>query len=87
MISIAVSCVVISRSKATNGSDVADLKPILEDAVSSLKSMLVESEAVHSQRNKLFHELKKIEGLTMEQVMDATVSLGKDDRILKFASV
>ncbi|CAN1164752.1 hypothetical protein LINPERHAP2_LOCUS25751 [Linum perenne] len=30
------------RSKTTSGSEVSDLKPILEDAASSLKSMLVE---------------------------------------------
>ncbi|CAN1188692.1 hypothetical protein LINPERHAP2_LOCUS39482 [Linum perenne] len=71
------------RSYATSGSDVLELKPLLEDAVSSLKSMLVDSDAIHNQRNLLFEELKKIEGLTMEQVMDATVSLGKDDRMLQ----
>ncbi|CAN1783371.1 hypothetical protein LINPERHAP1_LOCUS16266 [Linum perenne] len=36
------------RSKATSGGEVAELKPILEDAVSSLKSMMVESNVVHS---------------------------------------
>ncbi|CAN1160252.1 hypothetical protein LINPERHAP2_LOCUS23197 [Linum perenne] len=71
------------RSKASSGGEVAELKPILEDAVSSLKSMIVESDAVHSQRNMLFDELKKIDGLTMEQVMDATLSFGKDDRMLQ----
>ncbi|CAN1121795.1 Uncharacterized protein At2g29880 [Linum perenne] len=71
------------RSKATSGGEVAELKPILEDAVSSLKSMMVESDVVHTQRNMLFEELKKIEGLTMAQVMDATVSFGKDDRMLQ----
>ncbi|CAN1177634.1 hypothetical protein LINPERHAP2_LOCUS33206 [Linum perenne] len=71
------------RSNATSGSEVVELKSILEDAVSSLKSMLVEFDAVHSQRNMLYDELKKFEGLTMEQVMDATVSLGKDDRMLQ----
>ncbi|CAN1170024.1 hypothetical protein LINPERHAP2_LOCUS28753 [Linum perenne] len=73
----------VRRSKATSGGEVAELKPILEDAVSSLKSMMVESDVVHSQRNMLFDELKKIDGLTMAQVMDATVSLGKDDRMLQ----
>ncbi|CAN1153991.1 hypothetical protein LINPERHAP2_LOCUS19746 [Linum perenne] len=48
------------RSKATSGGEVAELKPILEDAVSSLKSMMVESDDVHSQRNMLFEELKKL---------------------------
>ncbi|CAN1851637.1 hypothetical protein LINPERHAP1_LOCUS40272 [Linum perenne] len=49
----------------------------------SLKSMLVESEAVHNQRNLLTEELKKIDGLSRAQVMDATVALGKDDRMLQ----
>ncbi|CAN1142822.1 hypothetical protein LINPERHAP2_LOCUS13273 [Linum perenne] len=71
------------RSKASSGGEVAELKPILEDTVSSLKSMIVESDAVHSQRNMLFDELKNIDGLTMEQVMDATLSFGKDDRMLQ----
>ncbi|CAN1162330.1 hypothetical protein LINPERHAP2_LOCUS24439 [Linum perenne] len=48
------------RSKATSGGEVAELKPILEDAVSSLKSMMVESDVVRSQRNMLFDELEKL---------------------------
>ncbi|CAN1177742.1 hypothetical protein LINPERHAP2_LOCUS33284 [Linum perenne] len=71
------------RSTVSSGGEVAELKPILEDAVSSLKSMIVESDVVKNQRNRLFEELKKIDGLTMEQVMDATLSFGKDDRMLQ----
>ncbi|CAN1276327.1 hypothetical protein LINPERPRIM_LOCUS15976 [Linum perenne] len=71
------------HSARTSGSEVSELKPILEDAVSSLKSMLVESDAVHNQRNMLTDELEKIDGLSRAQVMDATVALGKDDRMLQ----
>ncbi|CAN1148902.1 hypothetical protein LINPERHAP2_LOCUS16741 [Linum perenne] len=48
------------HSARTSGSEVSELKPILEDVVSSLKSMLVESDAVHNQRNMLTDELKKL---------------------------
>ncbi|CAN1138277.1 hypothetical protein LINPERHAP2_LOCUS10578 [Linum perenne] len=71
------------HSARTSGSEVSELKPILKDAVSSLKSMLVGSDAVHNQRNMLIDELKKIDGLSRAQVMDATVALGKDDRMLQ----
>ncbi|CAN1145896.1 Uncharacterized protein At2g29880 [Linum perenne] len=71
------------RSARTSGSEVVELKPILEDAVSSLKSMLVESDAVHSQRNRLVDELKKIDRMSRAQVMDAAVALGKDDLMLQ----
>ncbi|CAN1152988.1 Uncharacterized protein At2g29880 [Linum perenne] len=73
----------VRRSMATSGSEVLELKPILEDAVSSLKSMLVESDTVHNHRNTVYEELLKIDGLTYEQVMDATVSLGNNDRMLQ----
>ncbi|CAN1184191.1 Uncharacterized protein At2g29880, partial [Linum perenne] len=71
------------RSRSTNGSELLELKPILEDAVGSLRSMLVETDTVHEQRNKVYEELQKIDGLTVEQVMDATVSLGNNDRMLQ----
>ncbi|CAN1145784.1 hypothetical protein LINPERHAP2_LOCUS14881 [Linum perenne] len=71
------------RSRSTNGSELLELKPILEDAVGSLRSMLVETDTVHEHRNKVYEELQKIDGLTAEQVMDATVSLGNNDRILQ----
>ncbi|CAN1149226.1 hypothetical protein LINPERHAP2_LOCUS16906 [Linum perenne] len=54
------------RSMATSGSEVLELKPILEDVVSSLKSMLVESDTIHNQMNTVYEELLKIDGLTYE---------------------
>ncbi|CAN1120672.1 hypothetical protein LINPERHAP2_LOCUS342, partial [Linum perenne] len=68
----------IRRFTTTSGSEVLELNPILEDVVSSLKSMLVESDTVHNQGNTMYEELQKIDGLTEEQVMDAIVSLGNN---------
>ncbi|CAN1141684.1 hypothetical protein LINPERHAP2_LOCUS12641, partial [Linum perenne] len=71
----------MAEEQTPTGSEMSELKSILEDSISSLKSMLVESDAAHNQINTLYDELKKMDGLSI--VMDATVALGKDDRILQ----
>ncbi|CAN1125805.1 hypothetical protein LINPERHAP2_LOCUS3070 [Linum perenne] len=71
------------RSNPTSGDDVSGLTPLIEDAVTSLRSMEQESDVVHKQRAMVFTEIGKIEGLTEDQVVDATLRLGKDDSLLE----
>ncbi|CAN1136980.1 Putative nuclease HARBI1 [Linum perenne] len=71
------------RSNPTSGDDVSGLTPLIEDAVTSLRSMAQESDVVHKQRAMVFTEIGKIEGLTEDQVVDATLRLGKDDSLLE----
>ncbi|CAN1138321.1 hypothetical protein LINPERHAP2_LOCUS10599 [Linum perenne] len=70
-------------SNDEGGSEIAELKPMIEKTVTYLQSMLGESNTVHKQRSMLYEEVGKIEGLTQDQVMDATISLGKDDGMLQ----
>ncbi|CAN1170673.1 Disease resistance protein L6, partial [Linum perenne] len=70
------------RARPSNigtSSDVTELKPIFEDAASSLRSMVQESDKSRKQRSMMLPELEMIEGLTMDQVYDAAIQLGKDD--------
>ncbi|CAN1133203.1 hypothetical protein LINPERHAP2_LOCUS7513 [Linum perenne] len=63
--------------------DVNELKPIFEDAASSLRSMVQESDNARKQRGMILPELEMIEGLTVDQVYDAAIRLGKDDSMLE----
>ncbi|CAN1244598.1 hypothetical protein LINPERPRIM_LOCUS6174 [Linum perenne] len=74
------------RARPSNigtSSDVTELKPIFEDAASSLRSMVQESDKSRKQRSMMLPELEMIEGLTMDQVYDAAIQLGKDDGMLE----
>ncbi|CAN1181149.1 hypothetical protein LINPERHAP2_LOCUS35194 [Linum perenne] len=71
------------RSNPTAGDEVFGLTPLIEDIITSLRSMEKESDVVHKQRAMVFTEIGKIGGLTEDQVVDATLRLGKDDSLLE----
>ncbi|CAN1120145.1 hypothetical protein LINPERHAP2_LOCUS30 [Linum perenne] len=67
------------RARPSNigtSSDVTELKPIIEDAASSLRSVVQESDKARKQRSMILLGLEMIEGLTMDQVYDATIRFG-----------
>ncbi|CAN1182889.1 hypothetical protein LINPERHAP2_LOCUS36219 [Linum perenne] len=71
------------RSNPTNENEVSELQSLIEDSISSLRSIAQESDAVHEQRSKVFVEIGKIEDLTEDQIINATLRLGKDDSLLE----
>ncbi|CAN1160552.1 hypothetical protein LINPERHAP2_LOCUS23383 [Linum perenne] len=71
------------RANIETSSDVTELKPMIEDATSSLRSMVQESDNIHKQRSMMLPELEMIEGLTEDQVYDAAIRLGTDDGMLE----
>ncbi|CAN1179062.1 hypothetical protein LINPERHAP2_LOCUS33983 [Linum perenne] len=71
------------RAPIETSSDVTELKPMNEDATSSLRSMVQESDNIHKQRSMMLPELEMIEGLTEDQVYDAAIRLGTDDGMLE----
>ncbi|CAN1154410.1 hypothetical protein LINPERHAP2_LOCUS19997 [Linum perenne] len=56
------------RSNPIGGDEVSGLTPLIEDIVTSLRSMAHESDVVHKQRAMVFTEIRKIECLTEDQV-------------------
>ncbi|CAN1193245.1 hypothetical protein LINPERHAP2_LOCUS41957 [Linum perenne] len=78
-----------TRSKRTrqssndDDSDIGKLKPVIMKTAASLESMIGEAGTMSQRRTKLHSELGKIEGLTREQVFDATLALGRDVGILE----
>ncbi|CAN1165274.1 hypothetical protein LINPERHAP2_LOCUS26058 [Linum perenne] len=71
------------RSNIETPSDVTELKPMIEDAARSLRSMVRESDEDHKQRSMVLPELEMIEGLTEDQVYDEAIQLGNDDGMLE----
>ncbi|CAN1169914.1 hypothetical protein LINPERHAP2_LOCUS28674 [Linum perenne] len=73
----------VRRSATDGSSEVTELTPMTEDAVKSLRSMVDESDTVHRQRSAVFEQVKKIASLSYDQMIDATIRLGKDDSMLE----
>ncbi|CAN1148809.1 hypothetical protein LINPERHAP2_LOCUS16689 [Linum perenne] len=74
------------RARPSNigtSSDVTELKPIIEDAASSLRSMVQESDNARKKRSMMLHELEMTEGLTVDQLYDAAIQLAKDEGMLE----
>ncbi|CAN1146362.1 hypothetical protein LINPERHAP2_LOCUS15206, partial [Linum perenne] len=63
--------------------DITELKPAIEETMASLKEMLGEVSDVKRQRSMLYTELEKIDGLTTDKVVDASLQLRKDDGMLQ----
>ncbi|CAN0888207.1 hypothetical protein LINGRAHAP2_LOCUS15791, partial [Linum grandiflorum] len=66
----------------TNEDD--ELKPMLREIVSSLRSMIRESDTIKKNRSMLLKEIAKIDGITDEQAMDAAYNLVKDADRMEF---
>ncbi|CAN1140571.1 hypothetical protein LINPERHAP2_LOCUS11947 [Linum perenne] len=71
------------QSSNDDDSDIAELKPVIMKIAASLESMIGEADTMSKRRTTLHSELGKIEGLTREQVFDATLALGRDVGILE----
>ncbi|CAN1169920.1 hypothetical protein LINPERHAP2_LOCUS28679 [Linum perenne] len=73
----------VRRSKNDDDDDIAELKPAIAETMASLKEMLGEAGDAKRQRSMLYTELEKIDGLSMDQVVDVSLQLGKDDGMLQ----
>ncbi|CAN1182684.1 hypothetical protein LINPERHAP2_LOCUS36109 [Linum perenne] len=65
------------RSSSQVGSEIAELKPMIQKTINSLESMVEEENIVHKQRSMLYQELRKVEGLTNEQIWLQLRALGR----------
>ncbi|CAN1138873.1 hypothetical protein LINPERHAP1_LOCUS14575 [Linum perenne] len=73
----------VRRSRNDDDDDIAELKPSIQETMASLKEMLREAGDAKRQRSMLYTELEKIDGLSTDQVVDASLQLGKDDGMLQ----
>ncbi|CAN0880478.1 hypothetical protein LINGRAHAP2_LOCUS13674 [Linum grandiflorum] len=71
----------VRRSSNEFVNETCELKLMIKETINTLRSMLEESDTLHKQKNMLYEEIGKIEGLTEDQVMDAAISIVKDDNM------